>query len=177
MLILTWDPPTLHFASLMVIFCLRWISFTSQGLVSGLADGFPGRSYFNAKYAGRQRFRSVRLQNLVESSTPPFVHTGSVGRPLTTLLSIAAHFCQAKIHPKKHESLLSQHWCSAGFIHLQNKRSRTCNCETSQTLWQRVKCVCSSHGLWNNGKAHYGSSKAAFLIRFLVLSEISPQRC
>lgn len=45
-----------YFASLMVIFCRRWIS---QGLVSRLADGFPGRSYFNAKYAGRQRFRSV----------------------------------------------------------------------------------------------------------------------
>lgn len=30
----------------------------------------------------------------------PFVRTGSVGGPLTTLLSIAAHFCQVKIHPK-----------------------------------------------------------------------------
>lgn len=75
----------------------------------------------------------------------PFVRTGSVGGPLTTLLSIAAHVCQVKIHPKKHESLLSQHWSSAGFISLQNKRSRTCNCETSQTLWQRVKCVCVLH--------------------------------
>lgn len=123
----------------------------------------------------------TEASSLVENGTPhppPLLCAHWPCRRITN--NPAEHYCSLLLlsenPPKNMNHCFHNTDLLAGFIHLPNRWSCTCNCETAQTLTVHAVHVLSM-ACEMMGKPIMAALRAAFLIEFLVEKSHSTQHC